>query len=942
MELAVEFVTAFSSVLVDHSVASVGRQIGYLLKYKTNIEDLKNQLQKLKDERDKVQHWVDDATRRGEEIEAVVQRWLDNVDKNIEEGEKVIRKAEERAQKEWFRRSLRSRYRVGRRAAKETETIVKLNVESSFERVSYRPLPQGIGITSVKGYEDFNSRKHTLNGVIEALKDPNIGMVGIYGMGGIGKTTLAKEVASKVKQEGEFPVLVFVEVSQEQDIKKIQGEIADKLGLEFREETLSGRADRLCDRLKKEKRILIILDNLWEKLDLEKVGIPFGEAHKECKILVTSRDQNVLSREMETQKNFPVGILPEKEAWELFKKMASSTVENPDLQVTATEVAKECAGLPLAIVTVAKALKNKSSSEWKNALLDLRRPSSRNFTGIQAVIYSTIELSYNNLETEELKATFLLCGIIGNTIIMDLLKYGIGLGVFQETKTMEETRDRVNSLLCNLEASCLLVDRSTNDQFAIHDVVRDVALSIASRDKHVLTIKNSVGPREWPYADSTGILLLHSDIRELPEEMEYPKLKFICIWNPSLELPENFLNRMRELRVLDFTEMRIPSLPSSICLLANLRSLCLYSCVLQEITIIGELTKLEILSFVDCDVEQLPKELGQLTRLQLLDLSDCPKIKVIPRGVISSLCRLEELYLGNSFKLWENEDLRNQTSNASLAELRCLPNLTALDIHIPNIQIMLNDLFSERLTKYRIFMGDEWDWHGKYETERTLKLKHGTSFLLEDGMYKLLEKTEDLYLDELKGEPSILWKLDREGLPQLKHLHVHNSPDIRYIINTMDDPWISSKAFPILASLFLQNMINLEKICHGKFPVGSFSKLRIIKVGSCGRLESLFSFSLFKDLVELQEIEVTDCEKMLGIVAEERLVAVVDNEARSNVELCQLHSLTLKNLSSFISFCHMDSPSTSWSTMSNSMPLLDEKFMKQTRACRFDSLTWKN
>ncbi|XP_021911828.1 uncharacterized protein LOC110825662 [Carica papaya] len=174
---------------------------------------------------------------------------------------------------------------------------------------------------------------------------------------------------------------------------------------------------------------------------------------------------------------------------------------------------------------------------------------------------------------------------------------------------------------------------------------------------------------------------------------------------------------------------------------------------------------------------------------------------------------------------------------------------------------------------------------------------------------------------------SILWELDKEGFPRLKHLHLNNSPKIRYIVNSMEEPWFSSNAFPVLESLFVQNLINLEKICHGKLRVGCFSKLRKVKVGNCQKLERLFPLSVFKSLLQLEEIEITDCENIAGIVTEERVVPSVDNET-SEIELRQLRSLTLQNLQKLVSFHYKEQLSPTFqSRTSNSMLLLDEKIL---------------
>ncbi|KAL6311704.1 hypothetical protein AAG906_021715 [Vitis piasezkii] len=131
------------------------------------------------------------------------------------------------------------------------------------------------------------------------------------------------------------------------------------LGMKFEEESEQGRAARLHRRINEEKTILIILDDIWAELELEKIGIPSPDNHKGCKLVLTSRNKHVLSNEMSTQKDFGVEHLQGDEAWILFKNMVGDSIENPDLLPIASDVAKECTGLPIAIVTVAKALKTR-------------------------------------------------------------------------------------------------------------------------------------------------------------------------------------------------------------------------------------------------------------------------------------------------------------------------------------------------------------------------------------------------------------------------------------------------------------------------------------------------------------------------------------------------------------------------------------------------------
>jgi Leucine-rich repeat (LRR) protein len=454
-----------------------------------------------------------------------------------------------------------------------------------------------------------------------------------------------------------------------------------------------------------------------------------------------------------------------------------------------------------------------------------------------------------------------------------------------------------------LKASCLLLEGDFGGSVKMHDVVQSFAISVASRDHHVLIVADEF--KEWPTNDVlqhyTAISLPFRKIPDLPVILECPNLNSFLLLNkdPSLQIPDNFFREMKELKVLDLTGVNLSPLPSSLQFLENLQTLCLDHCVLEDISIVGELKKLKVLSLISSNIVCLPREIGKLTRLLLLDLSNCERLEVISPNVLSSLTRLEELYMGNSFVKWETEGPSSQRNNACLSELKLLSNLITLHMQVTDADNMPKDLFLcfQKLERFRIFIGDGWDWSVEDATSRTLKLKLYTVIQLEEWVKTLLKITEELHLQELNGVKSILNDLDGEGFPQLKHLHVQNCPGIQYIINSIRMG--PRAAFLNLDSLFLENLDNLEKICHGQLMAESLGNLRILKVESCHRLKNLFSFSMARRLVRLEEITIIDCKIMEEVVAEESENDAADGEP---IEFTQLRRLTLQCLPQFTSF----------------------------------------
>ncbi|XP_042939612.1 disease resistance protein At4g27190-like [Carya illinoinensis] len=205
-------------------------------------------------------------------------------------------------------------------------------------------------------YMTLGSRMSVMERILKALGDANINKIGVSGLAGVGKSTLMEEIHRQAKKERLFNEVALEKVTDNPNISRIQGEIAYMLNLQFNSnETEIRRANRLRTRLQKGNEILIILDDIWKTLDLNAIGIP----SKGCKLLLTSRDQRVLASHMGTEKNFELDILGEEEAWNLFEKMAGDSVKDDlDLRNEAIKVAKACAGLPIALVTISRALKD--------------------------------------------------------------------------------------------------------------------------------------------------------------------------------------------------------------------------------------------------------------------------------------------------------------------------------------------------------------------------------------------------------------------------------------------------------------------------------------------------------------------------------------------------------------------------------------------------------
>ncbi|KAE9447062.1 hypothetical protein C3L33_21062, partial [Rhododendron williamsianum] len=205
------------------------------------------------------------------------------------------------------------------------------------------------------------------------MMNDDVTKIGVYGMGGVDKTTTMKYIHNQLlKEKGKFDYVYWVTLSKAFDITKLQSDIAKVLDLPLREdEEVTKIAAKLHALLDRPKRYVLILDDVWEPFDLDSVGIPKPMRSNGCKLVLTMRSLEVCKR-MECTP-VKVDLFTEEEALTLFltKAVRHDTVLTPEVEEIAT-IAKECACLPLAIVTLAGSFRAlKGTREWRNALNEL-------------------------------------------------------------------------------------------------------------------------------------------------------------------------------------------------------------------------------------------------------------------------------------------------------------------------------------------------------------------------------------------------------------------------------------------------------------------------------------------------------------------------------------------------------------------------------------------
>ncbi|PNX58957.1 CC-NBS-LRR resistance protein, partial [Trifolium pratense] len=239
-----------------------------------------------------------------------------------------------------------------------------------FSRRDSLPGIQYQAAVASKDFIYFGSRQKAYDELFKALNDDSVHMIGLYGEGGCGKTTLVTQVGKQAEDRKMFDKVILITVTQTPNIRAIQGEIADMLKLKLEKHSENGRAQELwlCLNSKQKKRILFIVNNLWGKFKLMDIGILLDDdIKKTLKILITTPDERVCTS-MKCQKKIHLELLSEDESWNLFQTFAEiddqrSTV----LKDVPRQICNASMGLPLAIKIVGSLFNEREDIEWQQA-----------------------------------------------------------------------------------------------------------------------------------------------------------------------------------------------------------------------------------------------------------------------------------------------------------------------------------------------------------------------------------------------------------------------------------------------------------------------------------------------------------------------------------------------------------------------------------------------
>ncbi|KAM3395426.1 disease resistance RPP13-like protein 4 [Capsicum galapagoense] len=597
--------------------------------------------------------------------------------------------------------------------------------------------------------------------------------VGIVGMGGLGKTTIAQKIYHDRQVNVRFQKKVWVSISQTYDELSIMKGILKQLSADDSGTDKGDLLNRIREALSC-KSYLIVMDDVrsiddgwWDWISR---GLPKFIEHNSC-IIITSRNEDVVKRMGATESRIHrPRLLDDEESWSLFCKVALLSTKgkcNTQLEEVGREIVRKCHGLPLAIKTTGGMLSSKSHSlgEWKRICENFREKLVSDCESNISVMAS-LQLSYDELPSR-LKQCILCFSIYPDDHEIEaeqLVRWWVGEGFVRADGT-ETATDVAFNHLSELVSRCLVeaVQRRNFDgrvySCKMHDMVRDMIILMAedekfcsfNRGRHIATVDSRhLGVmKETTFQSLAG----NSKLRALL----LTTTNFIG-FNRKIALAE-----IKTLRVLDLSFVRL----DNICLLdlwqwitslkrlayLNLRDVA----NLEEIPdSVRKLWGLQILVLRECkELKSLPASITTLPRLAILDVGGCPSFSCLPQG-LSGLSNLEELY---GFKIPSPAT----TEACRLSEVVALNQLRVLQLDITEESTIEEKELAalKQLRLLRVLSINAWDCENKHIIRKLDNLSPPTH-------------VEELYLRHFLGETTPAW-INPISLPQLQYLCIEDS-----------------------------------------------------------------------------------------------------------------------------------------------------------------------
>ncbi|KAL2242930.1 putative late blight resistance protein homolog R1A-10 [Sesamum indicum] len=406
--------------------------------------------------------------------------------------------------------------------------------------------------------------------------------ISIVGMGGIGKTTLAKNIFDDASLGYYFDIRAWMTVSQNYHVRDILLGLLGSmkmLGDDMDQESNTKLAVHLHKCLKR-RRYLVVLDDMWDTKAWSEMRNFFPDDVNGSRVLLTTRLSELAVYANSCPPIHQLRLLDHYQSWILLTEILFPGKScPPQLENMGKKIAQSCRGLPLAICLVAGLLAEDKNriDHWKNIGENIAENLNMAATRYEEQLSKIFSLSYNHLP-HHLRACFLYLGVFPEDYqirVSQLSKLWAAEGFLRPVshKSFQEIADDCIEDLAN--RSLILVHKwKYNGRIktcSLHDILRDLCVRKAREEKFLdhVTERYTNG-----FPDSLKIqrrLSIHTDVVDDDDDLlDSParSLLYFCPYGSALSY---FHFHFRLLKVLDAARVYFDELPLEILQLVHLR-----------------------------------------------------------------------------------------------------------------------------------------------------------------------------------------------------------------------------------------------------------------------------------------------------------------------------------------------------------------------------------
>ncbi|CAL9242648.1 unnamed protein product [Arabidopsis halleri] len=713
-----------------------------------------------------------------------------------------------------------------------------------------------------------NSPEHDLVGVEQSVEElvghlvenDKIQVVSISGMGGIGKSTLARQVFHHDLVRRHFDGFTWVCVSQQFTQKHVWQRILQELQPHDGEisQMDENALQRKLFQLLETGRYLVVLDDVWKKEDWDRIKAVFPRK-RGWKMLLTSRNEGVGIHVDPTCFTFKARILNPDESWKLCERMVffrrdeTEVRLDEEMEAMGKKMVTYCGGLPLAIKVLGGLLANKHTfCEWKRVSENIRAQIVGNSCLDDNSLNSVnriLSLSYEDLPTH-LKHCFLYLAYFledSKIYISNLISYWAAEGICYGSSIRDSGEDYLEELV----RRNLVIAEKNNLSWRLgycqmHDMMREVCLSKAKEENFLQIIKDptstSTVNAQSP-SRSRRLTIRSGKAFHILGHKNNKKVRSLIVWG----LEEDFwiqsasvFQNLPLLRVLDLSEVKFKGgkLPSSIGGLIHLRFLSLYDAEVSHLP--SSMRNLKLLLSLNLDVAigepvhvpnvlkemlelrylSLPMDMHDKNKLELGDLVNLENLwgfSTQHSSVTNLLCMTKLRFLSVSL----SERCTFETLSSSLRQLR---NLETLYFSLSRKTVMVDyvgelDFIHLKELGVGVRMSKIPDQH-----QFPPHLEHISLFFchIEEDPMPILEKLLHLKSVILRREAFVGRKMlcSKGGFPQLCALEISEESEL--------EEWIVEEgSMPFLRTLNIDDCKKLKELPDGLKYITSLKELKI-------------------------------------------------------------------------------------------------------------------